>query len=288
MESFFLGLVVLLILPSANGTEVNLAFGKVIEKCAVKNPKSHVWIFKQWHLGPNVNTRKQQSDLPQAENQTAIFDQIDEWVKNKNLKVIYSEGCSGEINENFTRVFNGWTLKDLTAVSDSKDYDKIISLIPLKIKAKYRDQVSVYCADDDTLINKQNGALSDARGNLGFLGRIEQYKGDPQKVKPFLEKIIELDHLPQGSTPEVALKKIKSDIKENISQAFDGINQRNEKFASAVKPDLGDSALVVGGLHAKGLVELFKKKNIDCSVVEPKGYHSEDEKVISELEPSRK
>jgi len=196
---------------------------------------------------------------------------------------------TGEITDNYAQAFNGWNIKDLGAISKEKNYDEIVTLIPLKIKGKYHDKVKVYCADDEKIIQKQNSSLSDARGSIGFLTRIEQLKNDPTRLKPFLAKAIELDHLPANSSADTVIKKLTSDLKEEIEKVKKGIDERNQVFFKAIKNNQAqDSALVVGGLHAEGIVKLLKEGQIDCTVVEPKGYRADDEKIFSVFGSDRK
>ena len=265
---------------------VDPSFGKISEECGVRNAKKHVWIFKQWHLAPSINTHVENANPPQRENQRAIFQQLENWVDKKSIDTVYAEGCTGEITENFSKAYNGWTYKNLADQANDKDYDEIVTLIPLKLKAKYNDKLKVLCGDDESVIQKQNESLSDARGTVGFLTRIEQLRNDPVRVKIYVEKAAEMDRLPKGSSIDKVLKKLNEDLKDEIGKVQGGIDQRNESFVkNLVQNDASESVLVVGGLHAKGLVDLLKKKGIDCTVVEPKGYRTEDEKLfnVSEL-----
>jgi hypothetical protein len=255
-------------------------FGKVVGQCDTKDPKKHVWIFKQWHLGPTVNTSQKSEEWPQKANQTAIYKQIKKWVEARNFNTIFSEGCSGEITDKFIPSFNGWNFKSLESKAQSASYDDIVTLIPLKIKAKYKDQVHVFCGDDEGIIKKQGEALSDARGNAGFLRRIKEFHDDSKRAKPYLDKVIELDHLSPDATVDEAIKKLKKDLSEEVSIIKKGIDDRNKSFVSAIKKGPSESALVVGGIHAQGIMDLLKKSGIDCTVIEPMGYRSDDEKAI--------
>jgi hypothetical protein len=267
---------------------VDPSLGVIVEECEVKDAKRHVWIFKQWHLAPSVNTHIENANPPQRENQRAIFQQVEKWVDKSDITTIYAEGCSGEITEHFPKTFNGWDFKTLEDRAKDKNFDEIVTLIPLKLKAKYHDKVKVQCADDESVIQKQNESLSDARGTVGFLTRIEQLKGNPQRVKIYVEKAAEMDHLPKGSSMDRVVKKLNEDLKTEVGLVQLGIDKRNESFAKSIAQGSSESVLVVGGLHAKGLVELLKKKEIDCTVIEPKGYRSEDEKIFNVSERDRK
>jgi len=133
---------------SSGDVVLDSSLGKSVSQCHSSSDKAKkVWIFKQWHLAPSVDTHSRGSQLPQQENQRAIFQQIEKWVEKGDVTTVYSEGCAGELGESFSKKFNGWTLKDLSAAAKDKDFDDIVTLIPMKVKAKFQDKVHVHCAD---------------------------------------------------------------------------------------------------------------------------------------------
>jgi hypothetical protein len=274
---------------ASGSAEINTSLGQVVGQCKPTGEnQKRVWIFKQWHLDPKVDTHKGGAQMPQLQNQQAIFQQIDSWIKDKTLDTVFSEGCSGEIGPGFSKKYNGWGYDDLASASREKDFDAILTLIPLKLKAKFGNKIHVLCADDDGLIDKQNHSFSDIRGILGFLTRLDQFKSDPERAKPYLKTVIQLYHLPETTTVGEATQKLSRDFKTTLSDIERELDDRNRKFAENLTKNPTESAFVVGGLHAKGLVKLLEEKNRNCTVVEPKGYNPGDEKAIEELEAKLK
>jgi hypothetical protein len=277
-------LLALLVSINSFALEINPNLGKVVDQCSVKNSTKHVWIFKQWHLSPGVDTTKVKV-VPQEENQTAIFEQLDQWIKDKGMHTIISEGCSGFIDEKFSQKFNGWNYASLEKISSTENFKNIVTLVPLKLEAKYNKKIQVPCGDDENLIKEQSLAFSDARGSVGFLIRLKQFKEKPDQAKPYLENVIKLDHLPEKTSLDEGVKHLQEDLKKSVIKIKEGFEKRNAKFVATIKSQSDtDMALVIGGIHGKALVSLLNEANIDCTVIEPKGYHSDDEKILADLD----
>lgn len=267
---------------------LNDSLGKQTQTCEPKSQssKKHVWIFQQWHLSPSVNTQKNpEKKHPQQENQTAIYTQIDQWVSQGLIDLVLAEGCEGEINHQFSKVFNGWSMKGLKSKSKTPQFKEIISHVPMKLEAKYQAKLKTVCADDDSLIKKQNLALSDARGALGFLTRIDQYKNNPQKSKGYLEgvrDVYQLSSIPSPKTAsQILIKKIRASIKgfKNI------IHLRNKKAVEIIQTSKeSEQVLVIGGIHAHGLVAQLEKLNMACTVVEPRGFRNDVGVLLKQLD----
>ena len=142
-------------------------FGREVARCqpagapgALSSAK-HIWILKQWHVAPGVDTRDRikAKELPQAANQTAIYQQLDQWVKAHLLDTVIAEGCSGELTINSNIRFNGWSVQDLASVAHAPGFDQdVISHVPMKLEAKYGDQVRTICGDDEDLLQKKLAA----------------------------------------------------------------------------------------------------------------------------------
>src|SRR5690606_85349 len=143
---------------------------------------------------------------------TAIYSQIKNWIDAGSVKIVLSEGCSGVIDASFTSVYNGWSYKDLVKEVNQPGYERLVSLIPLKIEAKYTSKVETICIDDEVLLREQGLAMSDARGSTGYLARLIQYANDPIKVKPYLEQVIEMNKLAKNSTVQTAIASMKKDL----------------------------------------------------------------------------
>ena len=111
-------LLIALLSSAAHAETLNPSFAKSVDACKMAKPSAHIWFFKQWHLGPKLDTTdiKKSLSLPQEENQKAIFDQLDLWVSAGALKTIIAEGCSsGEMTEASPLKFNGWDIAALKA-----------------------------------------------------------------------------------------------------------------------------------------------------------------------------
>lgn len=268
-----------------DGLQVDPKFAKVTDRCKTKNPTKQVFLIKQWHLAPGVNTKDSPAkELPQKENQTSIYKQIDRWVSAKKLHTLLAEGCSGEIDSNFNKAFNGWKYSDLKAKAASKNYPEIISHVPLKIEAKFGERINTICADDDGLIKETGLAFSDARGTLGFYSRISQYKNDSNRVKPYLQSAIEVFKLPADTTSEQALVVLKKELQSSVSRIEKSLEMRNRKMVEAIKAVKDKlQVLVVGGAHVSHIAQMLEKENIGCTMIEPKGYSQDEEKTLSSL-----
>lgn len=266
--------------------------GRIVAQC--KPPASatakHVWIFKQWHLAPSVNTKappSQAQPIPQEKNQTAIYRQLDQWIEKDQIREIYAEGCSGELTEASDFSFNGWTFDDLKQKAAETSYAEIVTHIPLKLEAKFGSKLRTRCGDDLALLKSNDLAFSDARGTLGFLTRISQYKNDPVRVKTYLEGAIELYRLPKSATPEKAIARLKSALKSAIGRIKESVEKRNATLIKAIRSsDETKVAVVFGGIHANGIVKQLEAAGIGCSVVSPVGYEDDESKLLEQLETS--
>ncbi len=136
--------------------------------CSHKSSYSgKVTIIKQWHASPGVDTRNIQASksMPQYENQKEIYDYLKNRIKTQKINFLIVEGCESgiEINENFQQSFNGWNMLSLEKASLNKNYDDIVTALPLKLKAKFPKEVTALCADNESLLKKNQLAISDAR-----------------------------------------------------------------------------------------------------------------------------
>jgi hypothetical protein len=126
-----------------------------------------VYFFKQWHLGPGVNTRTSKGSHPQEKNLESIYLQLEEWIRAKKLSELIAEGCSGTLDEKTHFRVNGWTVKDLMAETASPSFQRIATSVPMKLEAKFGESVLTVCGDSDELVKEQLLAFSDARGDAG-------------------------------------------------------------------------------------------------------------------------
>jgi hypothetical protein len=273
--------------------------GKAVSVCRLKTKSgstAHIWFFKQWHLAPSVNTRDiaHSRSLPEYNNQTAIFRQLNSWISSGELNTIIAEGCGGDPGSAqsalATQRFNGWDLASLKAQLKSPEYESILTSVPLKLEAKYGNALHVVCGDDESLIKKNALAFSDARGEVGFLTRLEQYKNDPLRAKNYLDGVIELYHLPQSTTIPTAIQRLDQELQKSISETELWIQKRNEHLVEVIvdvlrsEPKTLDIAVIYGGAHAPGVQALLETKGLNCTVVEPVGYEDNESKLLQKLQ----
>lgn len=267
------------------------SLGRVIDTCQptkAKAPRKDsrlVLILKQWHTSPGINTvparpggeRAQHPNLPQAKNQTALYQLLDEWISTGLLRTVLVEGCEYGIARGFERRFNGWNLRALEKRATEPDYAAVITHLGLKLKAKLGPLVEVECADDDELIRAHDLAFSDARGVAGFLGRMAGKSGDDPVARDFLARVIELYGLPPTTTVEEGVTRLREEFKSITERINNGFSQRNQvMLRHALRAPSRPLALVVGGAHAADLKERLEKANAPCVVIEPVGYPEND------------
>ncbi|MBK9294571.1 MAG: hypothetical protein IPM57_09020 [Oligoflexia bacterium] len=264
---------------------VDDTLGRKVESCRKVKSNKIVWVFKQWHLLPSDNTKEFPDKVyPQRENLTSIYKQLNKWVSEEVVKTVFAEGCTGEMTLLFDTKFNGWSMSDLQAKSESENYQKIIGHVPMMIEAKYGDKVKTVCGDDEGLIKDQNLLFSDLRAAIGFLTRLEKFEKYPEKQKPYLEAIQKAYGLNRKLKGESARDFLKSEIKKLISKIEKGIVQRNKSFMKAVLNTSFDNAvMVIGGIHAKDIKNQLQKNKINCTVVEFKGYDYEEEELLRKI-----
>jgi hypothetical protein len=269
----------------AEELSLNPEWGKPVSVCQSGSASSaRVWFFKQWHLAPSIKTTdiEKSKSLPQYDNQSAIYGQLNAWISAGKLKTVVAEGCGGSLNYVH---FNGWDLTALKAASSSKSYDSILTSIPLKLEAKYGDKIHTLCGDDEALIKQNSLAFSDARGELGFLTRLVQNQNNPDRAKLYLDGVIDLYHLPAGTTIPQAIARLKLELQKSVDQVEQGIQKRNEHLADVISAAPHDSniAVVFGGAHAPGVERLLEKKGMNCTIVEPSGYQDDETQLLQKL-----
>ena len=278
--------VLLLAAACTSAVTVNSRYGKVVERCTANVSKKHVWIFKQRHQDVKIDTqlKVKSRDLPQYENQHAIYQQLDDWAKKKFLSGVVAEGCEGDL-EKAPKIFNGWTLADLKQAAVKPEFDEILTSVPFKLEAKYGADLLTTCGDDEALIRENLLAVSDQRGTVGYLLRLVQYSKDPVRVKLYLDGAIETFKMPAGTTVLEAIERLKVELKKVVARMLESVEKRNAKVVETVfkLPD-GNIAVVFGGLHASGLVKLLNEKGLGCSVVEPAGYKDDERQMLQELD----
>lgn len=275
----------------ADDLSLSPQWGKAVSVCkgnsTLKSGSPRVWFFKQWHLAPSVNTTdvEKSKSLPQFANQTAIYEQLNSWIRSGKLKALVAEGCSGEMTTKTTSRFNGWDMQSLKPRADSENYNSILTSIPLKLEAKYGEKLHTLCGDDEDLIKKNALAFSDARGELGYLTRLEQYKNDPERAKLYLDGVIELYHMSANTTIPQAIARLNMELQKTVDQVEQWIQKRNEHLVDVILAAPHDSnlAVVFGGAHAPGVQALLEKRGMNCTIVEPAGYQDDETQLLQKL-----
>ncbi len=269
-----------------------LAFGKgLMTKVGVcKNaPKdaATVMIVKQWHLAPKTITKGFKEKYPQEKNQSAIYIALADRIKNKKLDLVVAEGCEGEINDDFTTVFNGWDLATLKQQAQTKNFTRVVSHVPMKLEARFGEKILTVCGDDDKLIQEGLVRLSNLRGWAGFYSRLSELTSDTDRQKLFAESaagVLKIDK--DTPIPELVPK-----IKDKLVEELDGFNKtltaRNDRFVKTLQErTFKTAAVVIGGLHVEDLKNKVAEAGFQCEVLEPSGYAREDENLIRDFEKS--
>ncbi len=258
-----------------------------VETCHVEGdaPAKTVIILKQWHLAPKTVTRGFKEKYPQEKNQTAIYQYLQDEVKHQAMSMIVSEGCEGTIDKEFKPTFNGWDVASLKGQASQKGYDKIITLAPLKIFAKYGEQVKTVCGDSDALIQEGNLRLSNLRGWMGFYTRLSEDRQATEKSQVYADSATDLLKIPRTTGRPELLKQIKDKIKVELEAFHKSLKDRDDAFVKVLQAqDFKKAAIVIGGLHADDLKEKVEKAGIGCEVLEPPGYQNDDEKLIQDFQ----
>jgi hypothetical protein len=276
---------------TVSGALVGGAFAadaKLVSTCQVTKPSKQVIFFKQWHLAPGVNTQDilKSKRQPQYRNQKALYEELDRWIQEKKDFPLFAEGCASprQINSSATEKFNGWSIAALSAKASSPDYADILTNVSFKLEAKWKDQLKAFCGDDQDAIHQNLLAFSDARGAVGFLTRLEQYRKDPIHAESYLDGVIDLYHLPPGTTVDQAIARLNLELKKIVDSLEHWIDVRNQKLVDAISANPSPVvAVVFGGAHAAGVQKLLEKKGIGCSILEPEGYQDDEGALLQAL-----
>jgi hypothetical protein len=259
-----------------------------VESCDVPEAKKKVMVLKQWHLAPTTVTKGFKEKYPQEKNQTAIYKVLEEGVKRGELQLIVSEGCEGEINDQFTPAFNGWDYTSLKEQSARRNYERILTLVPLKIEAKYGGKIETFCGDSEKLIQEGNLRLSNLRGWMGFYARLSDKSEAPDKLKIISESAADLLKLPKDTPVDKLIAEIKVRIQQELDGYFKSLAERNDAFVKVLSEhEFERAAVVIGGLHAPDLKEKLQKAGLGCDIYEPPGYQRNDEKLVQDFQKIR-
>lgn len=258
----------------------------LVSECPMKAALTRVSLFKQWHLAPNVDTKVDPpSEAPQTENQMWIYTHLVDAINEGSYFTVIVEGCSGEIDEKFAKSFNGWKLDDLKEASKTTRYNSLLTHIGLKLKAKFGNKIRVLCGDDEKAVEDSNLAMSDIRGYVGFATRIVESKSNPVKMMEYISAASNTLKLPKTSSGKTVGEELRKRALESLKKFKSLIEVRNTAFVQAIERAKDQRlAVVVGGLHAEGLLRQFEQKKFSCLLIQPEGYPAKDDSLLKSLE----
>lgn len=278
------------------------SFSETPSKAALYNPKwvtklsecrsagdgaRVVYLLKQWHLEPSANTHDPKKTYPQAENQYQIYEQLLDWQNNKQIDTLVAEGCEGApMGSGFKPVFNGWSRTELEShASTDANYDQILTHSILKLEAKVKTGVHALCGDNLESIKKSQLALSDARGDLGYLSRLSELKDQPEQAKTYLDGTIEALKLKSDSSIQDAIAALRKDLKNSLARFNEATHARNLSFIKTIKASksVKPVVLVIGGLHTADLKALLEENKLNCVVFEPLAYKNDEDALVQSL-----
>lgn len=242
---------------------------------------AEVTIFKQWHLSPKQDTQNTlaANKLPQYANQEYIYLAAKKLIQEGKSQMLISEGCEGEIDQNFKENFNGWDYTRLTIKKAQPEFDKILTLIPLKLEVIFTNKLLTVCGDNNALVKEHQLTLSDLRAYFGYITRLQQFKGKDQKRYDEYAKML---GAPKGQDP-IAFAKEKG--KASLAKFKELIIKRNNSFYElALKNVEKNPMIVIGGLHAEDLEKRFKAQNIKVTVLTDDSYQKEEGALFTQLE----
>jgi hypothetical protein len=233
-------------------------------------PTKEVTLYSQWHLPSEAKTLdiEQSKKAKQYSHQKDLYLKIEKEFMAKNIDFLFQEGCEGEIDKNFSSVYYGWDMQKLIAMRSDQSYPDIMVPVPMKMEAKYQDNIDTFCAERMELVKKQNLAFSDLRGNLGFFVRLKQNRiKDPAAYERFKTSYLDLKNKPDynGNVVEFA----RTQTMEALHQVEQMIARRNEHMAEIIDSfKFKKASVVIGALHIEDLKEKLEKKDIKVTVVE--------------------
>jgi hypothetical protein len=240
-------------------------------------------IIKQWHLSSNTTTTdiEQATHLPQFENQKEIYQYLKEKITKNNKQSLVVEGCEGEITQDFLLNFNGWDLQKLKAETHLPQYDKIMTQIGIKLKAKFPD-ARILCGDSLDLIQKNGLAFSELRGHLGFLTKMINAKNLNQEevFKKYSDEYLKLY---PGESANV-ISDAKFNTEKYLKMVEDLIALRNDVFVKKAIEELNNQrevVIVIGALHFKDLKEKLKKNKLAFFEYIPQSYDQNEDDLLS-------
>lgn len=260
---------------------LNLSSILLLTLISIPSFASEITIYKQWHLSPKQDTRNilASTKLPQYLNQESIYLSSKKLIEEGKSQLVISEGCEGEINKNFKENFNSWDYSRLELAKSSADFDKILTLIPLKLEVLFGEKLLTLCGDNKKLINEHQLALSDLRAYYGYIARLKQFKGkDEKRYQVYAEAL----KAPKGTDP---LLYAQEKGKEALKKFKELIIKRNDQFIESASANYAKNPLIIiGGLHAEDIEKRLKAKGLNVRIIEDATYEKEEKGLFSQLE----
>lgn len=267
---------------------VDARYGRIVQKTeGVQESTPEIYIFKQWHLPPNVQTTAMDSrqPIPQERNQESIYQQLRSWIKSGGVDLIVAEGCEGSGIKSPSRPWNGWTRDLLRKWVGKSEYARILTHVPLKLDVEFGEKAHVICGDSDELIKQSSLVLSDIRGAMGFLEKISVYPVDRAKALAYLKTMKTLYGQSSDMTWSRAVQFLNAEIRTKMGQFKDLVEARNQKAIAQLKGyKFHRAAIVFGGIHAKGLYSAAVKAGYRVGIFEPEGYSKEENGLLEEMD----
>lgn len=232
---------------------ISLSFSSIWAKTIILLPQHHLLAAQKDLFDEKAK------EIPQYQNQSAIYLVLKEWISTGKLTHLLAEGCEGEIDNNFKSEFNGYNYKKLSSLAADASYDSIMTMIPLKIEAKFKKKVLTLCADNLSLIKKHQLIFSDLRAYAGFYHRLKSSPKDSKSYQRFSSLLNETEK----KNIERPLPYLKNKIMSLISQEEQLLYKRNDSFIKEIaKLDASPIAVVIGARHIEDLkIKLIKNGN---------------------------
>ena len=106
---------------------------KKVGQCSPQKSAKTVYLVKQWHLAPDVDTTNLDTGKkqPQYQNQFEIFSAISQMITEKKIDTTVAEGCEGVMDSKSKESFNGWTFEKLAKEINDPKYPSILTHVLL-------------------------------------------------------------------------------------------------------------------------------------------------------------
>jgi hypothetical protein len=129
-------------------------------------------------------------------------------------------------------------------------------------------------------MQENNLAISEARGYIGFYLRLLQNRNSPQKFSSYKKALEETEK----KLIENPLEHARSGTISSIERFQSLIKKRNDLFLMQIKKHLKENPImIVGGLHAKDLIQRLEADGIQTEIVTPNGYPESSERLGEDL-----